>query len=246
LFKEKESSTEAHIMEGASARIANFIRNCYICKSLPYLWRGFHALITIIIAGFFVSAPIFLKADDNASLGGFVPVTAYIIFACIMICIHCYKADKNRSEKELINIVKQGAITLFIVFAFVLPKLDHIWVSKQVHTAIRTNTPYKNYKIIAAGFHEPSLVFYMGTKTLLTTGKNAANQLMRSPNSIAVIETNEEESFKNAFNKRNSPIEKIATVKGNNYSKGKEITLNIYKIRSNSYLNRKQQLRVPF
>lgn len=246
LFKEKANSTEAHIMEGGFARITNFIRKCYICKSLPYIWRGFYVLITIAFACLFITAPIILKTSNNAALGGFIPATAYITFACIMICFHCYNVHKHHSEKELTNIIKQAIIVLFIVFAFVLPKLDHIWVSKQVHTAIRANTKYNDYKIIAAGFHEPSLVFYMGTKTALTTGKTAANQLMRTPNSIAIIEASEDKSFRNAFSKRNPPIEIIATIRGNNYSKGKEITLNIYKIRNNSYLNRRQQLKAPF
>ena len=49
--------------------------------------------------------------------------------------------------------------------------------------------------VIAAGYHEPSLVFIQGTDTLLFTPKDAALALAEAENGLALIEKRSEQKF---------------------------------------------------
>ncbi|MCP4394115.1 MAG: glycosyltransferase family 39 protein [Alphaproteobacteria bacterium] len=250
LFKEK-ADEEATTCESTPAKTCMYslvVNSCIICKSAPYLWKGLYILVTIALGGLFIGSPIAMGGKYDGSIGSafssISTASLYIPVACVMIGIYVLKMTKEDTEKNIVSLLKQSAIVLFIAFAFVMPKLDHMWISKQVKQAVDDSEKFKNHKLIAAGFHEPSLVFLMGTNTLLTTGGEAAKQLAHTPRSIALIETKEEEAFLQQLNGASASV--ISTIKGHNYSRGKELTLKLYAITDPVYINRRRPPKVPF
>jgi hypothetical protein len=86
--------------------------------------------------------------------------------------------------------------------------------------------------VAVAGFAEPSLVFQIGTKMKLAkNGADAADFLATTPNAVALIERSEEPSFRQRLTQQLLQIEQLGQpITGLNYSKGKEVTLTLYRL----------------
>ena len=64
-----------------------------------------------------------------------------------------------------------ACFTSIFIFAILLPKLDKIWISQNIHNVInKDNNRFKSENIAAIGYNEPSLIFLLGTKTNILRG----------------------------------------------------------------------------
>ena len=79
-----------------------------------------------------------------------------------------------------------------------------------------------------AGYHEPSLVFHLGTDTELTDAKGAAAFLAGPENRIAAVADRKEKDFLKYAAEMNLHLHKEAAVTGFNYTKGRWVTLRLY------------------
>jgi len=80
----------------------------------------------------------------------------------------------------------------------------------------------------AAGYHEPSMVFLVGTSIQLTDGAGAAEFLRQGPCRFAFVESRQERSFAqraDAVGLRYAPGPRI---EGINISIGRPITIAVY------------------
>lgn len=118
-----------------------------------------------------------------------------------------------------------GALLCFgCIYQGVLPQLDSLWLSQRVVAHLEPGTP-----LVAAGFHEPSLVFLGGTATLLTDGKSAAHFLATTPKAVAVVEAEALADFSAEMTALGHPVQQIAQVNGYNYSRGRTARLSLWR-----------------
>lgn len=120
-----------------------------------------------------------------------------------------------------------GGLFLILLFQFTVPSLPHLFPVPRVMAEIKALDPARNRPVVAAGFHEPSLVFLAGTGTDLTAPEGAARAMAVMPDAIAVIERRHAASFAEAAARLEVPVLVRATVHGLNYSKGREVALDI-------------------
>lgn len=156
-----------------------------------------------------------------------VPIVIAAGFALIFLV-------RLEGEKAAAATIAAGGLFAVVAFAGVLPTLDHLMVSKraaQLVTAAGT-TGDKGSGVAVAGFHEPSLVFQIGTKMKLAkNGAEAADFLATTPNALVLIEKGEETSFHQRLNQQLLQVEQLGQpIIGLNYSKGKEVTLTLYRL----------------
>jgi len=111
------------------------------------------------------------------------------------------------------------------VFQLVLPRLDRLWLSERVAEALPPDT-----LAAAAGFHEPSLVFLLGTATRLTDGAGAARFLLTTPGAAAIVESAEEPEFDATLAAAGSKARLVTIVDGLNYSRGRPATLRVWEL----------------
>jgi len=130
---------------------------------------------------------------------------------------------RRRAGAATAAAVLGGALTWALLFAGVLPSLDALWVSQRVANSVPSGGP-----VAAAGFHEPSLVFLLGTNTQLTDGPGAAALLARVRGSVAVVEAAEEPAFEERLAAAGRDARQLAQVEGLNYSRGKPVTLTVW------------------
>ncbi|MDP3382329.1 MAG: glycosyltransferase family 39 protein, partial [Phenylobacterium sp.] len=80
--------------------------------------------------------------------------------------------------------------------------------------------------VAVAGYAEPSLVFALGTPTLLGDSADAAQAIATFR--PAVVEAAEEQAFRAALDARNLQVRMVRQVSGLNYSNGRPVRLRIY------------------
>ena len=114
----------------------------------------------------------------------------------------------------------------------VLPNLEKLNISERVSDRlIETGYhPLKNgaEEIALAGYREPSAIFLLGTKTVLTDGNGAAQHLSENPSAAVIVEMDEDRAFQSSAQLLNLNISTLDVVAGVNYSNGEEISLSIY------------------
>lgn len=121
-----------------------------------------------------------------------------------------------------------AAATMGVLASFLLPSLTPVWLSPSIAKGFATLKPCADSRLISAGYHEPSLVFLVGTDTMLTDGATAAAELGKDACAVALISDDQLEAFDGALTEGISSIEELGRVEGMNYSKGTERVLTFF------------------
>ncbi|BCH24056.1 ArnT family glycosyltransferase [Mesorhizobium sp. L-8-3] len=121
-----------------------------------------------------------------------------------------------------------AAVSMGLLAGLVAPALKPIWLSPEIATQFKAVKPCPDSRLISAGYHEPSLVFLAGTRTMLTDGATAAAELGKDACAVALIADDQLEAFDGALTEGISSIEELGRVEGVNYSKGHERILTFF------------------
>lgn len=120
-----------------------------------------------------------------------------------------------------------GAVVLHVsMFAGVLPGMSDLWISQRMAQAADAHAP--GQVVVSAGYHEPSLVFLMGTNTILSDGTAAAAALASGRAGAAAIESRAELAFQAAVAEQDLTVRPVAVVDGLNYSRGQPVRMTLY------------------
>jgi len=138
---------------------------------------------------------------------------------------------RGEGENASAAAVASGALFAAIALAAVLPRLDQLMVSRKAADLVASSGAAPE-AVAVVGFAEPSLVFQVGTKiTLAKDAALAADFLTKTPNAVALIEKRYDAEFQQSLAQQNFLAEEIGNVGGINYSKGKPVTLTLYRLR---------------
>lgn len=125
-----------------------------------------------------------------------------------------------------------GNVVVFgLLLQAVLPQVDAMWLSRSIQQKIPHWAPAAEGKIprvVSAGYHEPSLVFLVGTETRLVTPEAAALSLTESPETLSIVWDRELPRFLDKAEELGVAPKFLGSVEGFNYSKGRKMTLNVY------------------
>ena len=198
--------------------------NGWIWMAVSVLLGG--AVLVLVVAGTAgpgqVSGDGLRQAWDTAPLAvlaAAVPPATGIAAALALLA--------RRHEAAAMRALAGGGLFAIALFQVVLPSLSQFQVSSRVMAEIRAFSGAAAPTVLAVGYHEPSLVFLAGTGTRLVTARDAALALARTPDTVAVIEGRRRAEFSREAAGLGLSLQGRATVSGVNYSKGREVTLEI-------------------
>jgi hypothetical protein len=104
-------------------------------------------------------------------------------------------------------------------------------MSREIEAALRANQPCGTTVLASAGYHEPSLVFLLGTKTILTNVDGTAQHLLADPAcALALAPVGEEKRLDDLLAGQGRSANRVARIDGVNYSSGEKMSLGLYRI----------------
>jgi len=102
--------------------------------------------------------------------------------------------DVEGAERSFLRAVVGALCMIIAVLGVAIPLLRPVFPSAAL-AEIVGNVGCRNPVIAAAGFHEPSLVFLIGTHTRLVDGSSAAEVLRGGDCRFAIVESRQERAF---------------------------------------------------
>jgi len=189
--------------------------------------------VLVIAAGLVIAAAAFYLTSHfgaDAGLAWAIVATALLAAAALGGAYMLLRA-----ETPLPAIASAVGFGLFSHAAFaagVAPRLDSLWLSRRIETAmgkaqLLPRQGIADAPVTVTGYAEPSLVFALGTETELG-GPDAAAEAI-AEHRPAVVEAREDAAFRQDLARLHAAAQPVAAVKGLNYSTGHEMTLRIYK-----------------
>ena len=188
------------------------------------VWLAVWAVIGLVLAGAMVAAPL-------VGGGGFspwsLPATAAALAAGLAPAAAAWRGDGRKAAGMAVG---AAALTFAALFHGVLPAVDTLWVSERAAAAVAAAQPGPHPPVAAAGYHEPSLVFRLGTATRLTDGGAAARWLVDTPGALALVEAAQEAGFQKTLAALGHTARPIDDITGFNYSRGRPAALRLYRL----------------
>lgn len=192
-----------------------------------WLWRLTAFGLVVVTAGLAalcIGAPIYL---NGRFLWWSIPAAAAVLAAG-------YFAF---STNILVPLRRIGAAAVFagiayaLLFGVIAPALTPMWLTPRIVDAVRENRPCENSVLASAGYHEPSLVFMAGTKTMLTDTEGAARHLLADPAcAMALIPAGDGDRLQNLLMQAGKTAKRLALIDGINYSSGDTLSLALYDV----------------
>ena len=115
-----------------------------------------------------------------------------------------------------------------VLFGGVMPSLKAMHIAPRIEAAIG-GLEGRVESVAAAGYHEPSMVFTLGTGTLLFTPSEVALFLAEGPNGLAIVERRARAEFIGTAARAGIPVRREAVVSGFNISRGRPVELELYR-----------------
>ena len=202
------------------AKAFDYIRMMSLPRSLVLAWEYLFMAIGPVLGVVVLYAASF--AQGSRAMAGVA------LLASIIVSIGAFWWQRGGSMRA-IGVMITAAIGFHMaLMGGVMPSLDKIRVSPRLHAEIATLDPAPDV-IIAAGYHEPSLVFIQGTDTLLFPPIDAALALAEADGGLALVESRAQNDFLKTAEAIGLKLEVVATVKGHNISRGQDISIDLYR-----------------
>ncbi|ODA94791.1 glycosyltransferase [Mesorhizobium sp. SEMIA 3007] len=124
-----------------------------------------------------------------------------------------------------------AGITYALLFGVIAPSLKPIWLSPAIKQAVLANKPCAMTVLASSRYQEPSLVFLVGTKTVLTDVGGVAQHLLADPAcALGLAPIEDEQKLNGMLSVQGKSMNRVAEVDGLNYSSGDKLSLGLYRV----------------
>jgi 4-amino-4-deoxy-L-arabinose transferase-like glycosyltransferase len=182
------------------------------------------AAVAIGLAVVSVGAPLYLtKAFSWWSIPAAIAalVTGYLAFP----------RQFQVSLPRIAAIAVGAGITFSLLFGVIAPSLKPIWLSPAIKAAVEANRPCDTTVLASAKFQEPSLVFLVGTKTVLTDVEGVGEHLLADPScALGLASIKDEQKLADVLNAQGKSAKRLTEIDGINYSSGDKLSLGLYRV----------------
>jgi hypothetical protein len=136
--------------------------------------------------------------------------------------------DESHAERSLLNGMVASMLLAAAIYGVVVPSLQPLFPSVELARALR-NVDCQQPMAATAGFHEPSLVFMVGTSILPSDASGAADFLAQGSCRFALIESRQERAFAQRAEAIGLRYAIGTRVDGYNYSLGRPVSIAVFR-----------------
>ncbi len=191
----------------------------YVAGGATALWMVAGAALAIAA---FAAAPL---ADGRPSIRGIGAGLALLGTTMG----GAYLAWRGQRLRALGAVLGGSAVGWALVFGAALPALEAPWIAPRLRELLFEKSPAGYGPMFIAGYTEPSALITFGADTRFGGGADAAHWLAESPGAVAIVGGDQAESFTGAVAENHVAVEALGSVTGFNYSKGRRLTLTLYR-----------------
>jgi 4-amino-4-deoxy-L-arabinose transferase-like glycosyltransferase len=117
--------------------------------------------------------------------------------------------------------------------AVVVPNLKNVWVAPRLAAAIKRNAQCPEPEVASASYHEPSLVFLVGTRTILIAeGGGAAEFIGQGGCRIALVTAAHELAFMARLGQLSKQADRVEQIAGMNIGHAGKYEIGVYRLRA--------------
>lgn len=183
------------------------------------------AVVALALAVFLVAGPALLPHGLAVDPGPW-PVVGAGIFAAMAVQTLAM-LWRMRPAAMAVALVATGLVFSVAALELTRPRLEPLWVAGRAERTLE-QLGLAGRPVVSAGFSEPSLVFHLGTDTVLTDGGGAARFLAENPQGVALVEERERAAFEAAAAAIGLVPKPVARLEGLNYSRGDRVEITIF------------------
>ena len=188
-------------------------------RRLDLLARSLWAIVTLGLAGSLIALP--LRFADHLAIVGVLGALLTVALAGLLL-LHRWRPAMTAGLVALLSLAFVGPA------AAVLPTLNDLWLSRSAAALVARDPPPPATKRAAVGYSEPSLVFLLGTRLLLTAPSAAADALAQGGE--ALVSSRAEPMFQQALSARGLKASPVGSAAGLDYSNGQRMVLTLYRV----------------
>ncbi|RWC27756.1 MAG: glycosyltransferase family 39 protein [Mesorhizobium sp.] len=182
------------------------------------------AVVSLGLAAVCVGAPIYLTGTFS---WWSIPAAA----AALAAGYFAFSRQLQVPLRRIGAIAVCAGVTYGLLFGVIAPSLKPIWLSPAIEAAVQANKPCDTSVLASAEYHEPSLVFLVGTKTVLTDVDGVAKHLLGDPAcALALAQVGDEQKLNGLLAAQGKSAIRVAEVDGLNYSSGDKLSLGLYRV----------------
>jgi 4-amino-4-deoxy-L-arabinose transferase-like glycosyltransferase len=185
-------------------------------KALALVW----GLIGTALAAAVFLAPKLLKMEPMPEL---IPFGIVILIAAWAPVVTLWRGQVRQAAMLA---VVAAIVSFASLFSIVAPRLSPMWISTRIAATVPAAAP-----LVAAGYHEPSLVFLHGTDTLLADGGGAAQFLLDKPDGWAAVEASAQDAFQAKLADAGREGDVAGEIDGFNYSRGRPARVTLWRLK---------------
>ncbi|CCV06528.1 Glycosyl transferase family 39 [Mesorhizobium metallidurans STM 2683] len=182
------------------------------------------AVVTVGLAVVCIAAPIYLA---GTFLWWSIPAAAAALGAGYL----AFSRQLQVSLGRIGAIAVCAGVAYGLLFGIIAPSLQPLWLSPRIEAAVSANRPCETTVLASAEYHEPSLVFLVGTKTILTDVDGVARHLLDDPAcALALAPVGDEKKLTDLLAGQGKSADRVAEIDGINYSSGDRLSLGLYRM----------------
>ncbi len=204
-------------------------------RDAPLLWqRVLHGLgafgtglVAVGLAVVAVGLPIYLQAGFRWQG----------LAAAILILLAGWVALSNTFDltpmRRILAATLAASIAYCALFASVLPGLDRLWLNRQIAQRFVEEKPCETSLLGSLSFHEPSLVFLIGTDRVQNLRPHDVAEFFEENGACGVVAVSDKDAatvFSSVPGGRDG-LASGAPIVGVNYSKGRELQIRLYRMK---------------
>ncbi|MDG4881264.1 glycosyltransferase family 39 protein [Mesorhizobium sp. WSM4884] len=124
-----------------------------------------------------------------------------------------------------------AGITFSLLFGVIAPSLKPIWLSPAIKAAVDANRLCDTTVLASSPYHEPSLVFLVGTNTVLSDVDGVAKHLAADPGcALGLAPVKDEQKLNELLAGQGKSAKRLTEIDGLNYSSGDKLALGLYRV----------------
>jgi 4-amino-4-deoxy-L-arabinose transferase-like glycosyltransferase len=180
---------------------------------------GVWLLVCLALAGAAVAMPLVLE-------GRFEFWSIPVVAGALLVLATGWVARDHAGIVRFLWAGPLGAALVYLgVLQGILPNLHDPWLSRTIAAAVAR---HGGGPLASSGYREPSLVFMVGTGTLLTTPQGAAQFLACQPDGVVAITRDGIPAFADQATAEGVRVRELEQLSGFNYSRGDWVEMVLY------------------